>query len=204
MNEKKTIAVYGGTFSPPHVGHIRAAESFFRTVAPDRFLIVPSAIPPHKAPVSGADDEDRLTMCRLAFASIPSAEVSDMEILRQGKSYTVETLRTLAVPGTRLILLVGTDMLLTLDTWYSFEELFRLAEIAYVRRESDPGTAALLKEKERCYVEKYGARICALSADVTEISSTELRRRITSGESLEGYLLPEVEAYIKARGLYRV
>lgn len=204
MNEGKTIALYGGTFSPPHLGHIRAAEAFARAVSPDRLLIVPSAIPPHKAPVMGASDEERLAMCRLAFASVPSAEVSDMEILRRGKSYTVETLRALAAPSVRLVLLVGTDMFLSLDTWYSFRELFQLAEIAYVRRESEAETEALLLEKERLYTEKYAARILALSTDVTEISSTELRRRLASGESLEGYLLPEVEAYIKARGLYRL
>lgn len=204
MNKRKTIALYGGTFSPPHLGHIRAAEAFFRAVLPDRLLIVPSAIPPHKDPVSGADDEARLAMCRLAFASIPSAEVSDMEIRRHGKSYTVETLRTLTGPQVRLVLLVGTDMFLTLDTWFSFEELFSLAEIAFVRRENDLETAALLEEKGRLYTEKYGARILGISTDVTEISSSELRRRIAHSESLQGYLLPEVEAYIKARGLYRV
>lgn len=204
MSEGKTIALYGGTFSPPHLGHIRAAEAFARAISPDRFLILPSAIPPHKAPVLGADDEARLAMCRLAFASIPSAEVSDMEILRRGKSYTVETLRVLAGPSVRLVLLVGTDMFLSLDTWYAFEELFRLAEVAYVRRETDREITALLEEKERIYAEKYAARIHALSTDVTEISSTELRRRIVSGESLKGYLLPEVEAYIRERGLYLV
>ena len=204
MNEGKTIALYGGTFSPPHIGHVRAAEAFVRAVSPDRLLIVPSAIPPHKAPVLGADDEERLAMCRLAFSSVPSAEVSDIEILRRGKSYTVETLRTLAEPTVRLALLVGTDMFLSLDTWYSFRELFSLAEIAYVQRETDAKTAEILAEKEKFYVERYGARIRALSTDVTEISSTELRRRIASDEPLGGYLLPEVEAYIKARGLYRV
>ena len=202
MSEKKTIALYGGTFSPPHLGHIRAAEAFSHAVSPDRLLIVPSSLPPHKAPVLGADDEARLEMCRLAFSSIPSAEISDIEILRRGKSYTVETLRALAAPSIRLVLLVGTDMFLSLDTWYSFRELFQLAEIAYVRRETEAETEALLLEKERLYTEKYAARILALSTDVTEISSTELRRRLASGESLEGYLLPEVEAYIKARGLY--
>ena len=143
-------------------------------------------------------------MCRLAFSSIPAAEVSDIEILRQGKSYTVETLRVLAAPGVHLVLLVGTDMFLTLDTWYSFRELFQLAEIAYVRRESDPGAADLLESRTREYQEKYDARIRPLSVKATEISSTELRRRITNGESLDGYLLPEVEAYIKEKGLYRI
>ena len=88
------------------------------------------------------------------------------------------------------------------DNFGGFRELFQLAEIAYVRRETEAETEALLLEKERLYTEKYAARILALSTDVTEISSTELRRRLASGESLEGYLLPEVEAYIKARGLY--
>ena len=199
----ETLAIYGGTFSPPHIGHIRAAEAFYDAIRPSRLLVMPSATPPHKAPVAGADDEARLAMCRLAFSHIPHTEVSDLEIARQGKSYTVYTLRALAAPGRSLCMLVGTDMFLTLDSWYMSREIFALSEIAVMRRESDPGKTALLKKQEKRLTEEFCARVRFIDADVTEISSSDLRARITAGLPTEGYLTEEVEAYIRKCHLYQ-
>ena len=82
------LGVYGGTFSPPHLGHIESAEAFYREMKLDKLLIIPTFIPPHKEAKDDASPEDRLEMCKLAFSHIPNTEISDMEIKRGGKSYT--------------------------------------------------------------------------------------------------------------------
>lgn len=201
--KKELVAIYGGTFSPPHIGHIRAAEAFQRALDPDRLLIIPSAKPPHKAPVHGAADADRLAMCRLAFSSIPSTEISDLELLRKGRSYTVDTLLSLSSRERRLVMLVGTDMFLSLDTWRRAEEIFALTEIAFIRRESDPDMQTQLNRKRDEYTSRYGVCIHEITCDATVISSSELRRRIAAGISTEGYLTTEVEAYIQKWHLYQ-
>ncbi len=201
MKEKPLLAVYGGAFSPPHVGHIALAEAFYRTVRPERFLIIPSSVSPHKASVPGATPKDRLQMCRLAFSAIP-AEVSDIELSRPGKSYTVETLEALSGKGHRLMLLVGTDMFLTLGSWYRAADIFALAEIAVGRRETDPGVTTLLLEKEEEYRARYGAKIRFIDYEPIEISSTEIRKRLIENGPLDGYITKEVEAYIRECHLY--
>ena len=116
-----SIAIYGGSFNPPHLGHAEAAYTVCEELRPDRFLIIPDNIPPHKDMEEGCPTaEQRLELCRLAFADVPGAEVSDMEIRREGRSYTAETVRELRErwPDEELILVVGTDMLLCFDDWY--------------------------------------------------------------------------------------
>lgn len=201
--KKERIALYGGTFSPPHIGHVLAAEAFFRAVQPDRLLIVPSATPPHKPPVGGASVRDRLAMCRLAFGKIDRVEISDIEIERKGKSYTVDTLRVLAREDRELSILIGTDMLLTLDTWKCPSEIMSLAAIYVARREKDPVLLEKLRQKAEQFREKYGAHIEFLDVNATVISSTELRARIAAGEPINEYLTETVEAYITQWDLYR-
>ncbi len=204
MSAKKTVGIYGGTFSPPHLGHVRAAAAFLAAEGPDELLIIPALIPPHKQPDGEAPPEQRLQMCRLAFAGLPKTVVTDREIKRGGKSYSVLTLRELAAPDTRLLLLCGTDMFLSLAGWYCAEEVFRLSEIVGIRRESDDEITRQIQEKKQLYEQKYGAVVRLLAADVTEISSTQLRRMISAGEDTGAYLQPEVEAYIRKWMLYRV
>ena len=203
MRKQETFAIYGGTFSPPHLGHVHAAEAFYNAIAPDRLLIIPSAIPPHKAPVLGAQIEDRLAMCRIAFSHIPQAEISEIEIFRSGKSYTVDTLRALEAENRRIVMLVGTDMFLTLDSWYCAEEIFARAEIALIRRESNLETLSSIQEKLEVYRRDYGAIVHFVDILPFEISSTELRGRIAKGESVSGLLPNDVEAYIKKCHLYQ-
>lgn len=203
MSKIETLAIYGGTFSPPHFGHIRSAEAFSREMQPDRLLIIPAAVPPHKAPVSGAKTEDRLAMCRLAFSHIPHAEISDMELLREGKSYTVDTLRALKKKGRRIMMLLGTDMFLSLDTWYCAEEIFSLSEIAVIRREDDKEISGRLKKTAEEYREKHGACTHFIKTEPFEISSTVLRDRIARGMSVSQYLPEAVEEYIRKCRLYQ-
>ncbi len=203
MRNEETIALYGGAFSPPHRGHVRAAEAFFRAVEPDKLLILPSSVSPHKAPVDGASDEDRLAMCRLAFSHIPRTEVSDMEFRRAGKSYTVLTLRELTRKGRRLVMLVGTDMFLSLGTWYRAEEIFRLADIALMRREDEDEARQSIEATAAMYKHRFGARVSMIGEPPLRVSSTEVRALLHSGGETDTVLTPEVAEYIKERGLYR-
>ncbi len=201
--KSERIGIYGGTFSPPHIGHVRAAEIFLHEMELDKLMIIPTFTPPHKEFHNEAGTDERLDMCRLAFSHIPSSEISDMEILRGGKSYTYLTLEELARDDAELYMLVGTDMMLTLDGWKNPERIFAAANICYVRRESDPETELMIDEKVRLYTERYGARIYAIQNDVIEISSSELRAAIAEGGEKIKYLPPSVRDYIKDRGLYR-
>ena len=124
LNGQIRVGIYGGTFAPVHNGHVAAAKAFIEQMQLDILYVIPAAIPPHKQ-IDGSDDPmHRYRMCELAFFNEEKVLVSDMEIKRGGKSYTVDTLRELSAPDRRLFLLMGTDMMLTLDTWRQSEEIF--------------------------------------------------------------------------------
>ncbi|MBO5218729.1 MAG: nicotinate-nucleotide adenylyltransferase [Clostridia bacterium] len=198
------LGIYGGTFSPIHMGHVRAAEAFLEAMALDRLLVIPTAVPPHKAEVAGADAAARLTMARLAFAdSDARLAVSDYEISREGKSYTVYTLEHFTAPDTTLYLLVGTDMFLTLAKWFRAEDIFRLADIVLMRRETDAGLTGLLSETAADYRARFGARIHEIDEPPLVISSTELRERLRAGLPTGGMLPDAVAEYIAKNNLYR-
>ena len=195
------IGIYGGTFSPPHLGHVRAAELFIRERGLDALHIIPTFTPPHKTQDGGATPEDRLAMCRLAFAHLQKARILDFEILRGGKSYTVLTLREYASQGIRPELLVGTDMLLSFEKWYCFEEIFSLCTLVCIPRESDGRKNGELFSLAERFRRDYGADVAFLEGASVEISSSELRAEISSHESPS--LVPvSVADYIKEKGLY--
>lgn len=197
------LGIYGGSFSPPHLGHVGAAAAFISGMSLDRLLIVPSAIPPHKEASDLLGFEHRLALARLAFSHLPRTEVSDIEIRRAGRSYTYLTLRELSAPDTELFFLCGTDMLLTLDTWRNPEELCALAHFVMIPRTADPSILRAVQEKKDRLERSYGASITLLDAPVLEISSTEIRKAIVAGANTEGYLQPSVDAYIRKWQLYR-
>ena len=138
------VGIYGGTFSPVHNGHVAAAKAFMEQMWLDILYVIPTGVTPHKDMKGDATAKDRLEMCRLAFADVDGVIVSDLEMKREGKSYTVDTLRELYDPAGRLFFLMGTDMLLTLDTWREPEEIFRLCYPVYIRREAAEGLAEAL------------------------------------------------------------
>ena len=195
------IGLYGGSFSPPHIGHVRAAECFLRERKPDVLHVMPAACSPHKSQSAFDDSHHRLQMCRLAFAGIPSVQVSDREIARGGTSYTVLTLReykALYGKDTEIEMLVGTDMFLCLDRWYCFEEIFSLARIVCMRREGE--LQSLLEAADARY-RALGADTVLVDNPVTEISSSEVRAMLARGE--RSPLLQDcVFAYIREKGLY--
>lgn len=196
------IGIYGGTFSPPHNGHLAAARAFMEQMWLDILYVIPDALPPHKEmedPVSAAD---RLEMCRLAFGDMEGVYVSDMEIRRGGKSYTVDTLRELAGEDRRLFLLCGTDMVLTLDEWREPEEIFRLCYPVYIRREADPSLDGLLVRKIAEYHEKYGKVVRRIVTEPLAVSSSDIRKKLRAGESVGELIPPAVEEYIRDKHLY--
>lgn len=197
----KKIGIFGGTFSPPHKGHVRSAELFAAQRQLDELHILPAGIPPHKESDGQATAEDRLAMCRLAFGHIPGVTVSDREIRREGKSYTVLTLREYAEMGIHPEMLVGTDMLLCLDRWYCFREILSLATVVCMRRESDADTGHLLLEKAEALRADYGAKIVFLDGDALELSSSAVRASLSDRHAL---LPPSVVDYIEKRGLYGI
>ena len=205
----RRLAIYGGSFSPPHKGHIAAARAFYSAVLPDKMLIMPARIPPHKKLDSGASDRDRLEMCRLAFEDddflAGHAEVSDYELHADRVSYTCYTLRHFAKTAEQLWLLIGTDMLLTFEEWKNYREVFRRAWICFAERRTEtPEHRAETDAAIARYRERYGARIERLEYDPVEVSSTDLREALRAGGEC-GTLLPEsVRRYIIQNGLYGV
>ncbi|MBQ8408164.1 MAG: nicotinate-nucleotide adenylyltransferase [Clostridia bacterium] len=197
------VGIYGGAFAPIHNGHVAAAKEFMKAMWLDVLFVIPTGTSPHKQMDRGATDVDRLEMCRLAFEGVEGVIVSDMEIRRQGKSYTVDTLRELTAEDRRLFLLCGTDMILTLDTWKDPDEIFKLCYPTYIRREEDETLDARLIEKVTAYRNKYGKNVVRINAPAIVVSSSEVRRRISTGEDVSALIPPAVEAYIREKGLYR-
>lgn len=184
------IGILGGTFDPIHVGHIAAARVAMECANLDRVVFIPSATPPHRDPAeAGADD--RLAMTRLAVEGEARFEVSDIELSRGGKSYTVDTLRQLSerFPQDELFLILGWDAAKLLDTWREPEEVRRLASIVVVAR---PGTGPMTGLRADL--------VC--DADTPDISGSELREQILRGEPVGDCLPASVERYISVHRLY--
>ncbi len=173
------IALYGGSFNPPHLGHAEAAYTVYEELKPDKLLIIPANIPPHKEMEEGCPSaEERLELCRLAFAEIPGAEVSDIEVRREGRSYTADTVEQLRAeyPEDELILVMGTDMLLCFEDWYRFEYLLRECSLAVLAREDNQELELL--EKMRLLQKEHGAKVILLSHTPLAMSSSEIRERL--------------------------
>ncbi len=174
------IGIYGGSFDPPHRGHRIAAEKAKDALGLDRLLVVPANQPPHKQLTAGSPSpEERLEMTRLAFRDLPGTEVSDIELSRGGRSYTVETLERLHAmyPEDELVLLMGTDMFLCLEKWFRFGDILRLAVIGAFSR--NPGEDADLAKMERHLAETCGARVERIETDPFPVSSTQVRALLT-------------------------
>ncbi len=201
--EKKKIGIFGGSFSPPHRGHLGAARAFLNEIGLDSLYVIPAGIPPHKTLKGDATSDQRVEMCLLTFGDLPATEILTLEIDRGGKSYTADTLRALSSSERELYLLVGTDMFLTLDSWYQPEEIFALATVVLMRREGDADLFEQISEKKKQYEEKYGARLLFLNAPFLEISSEFVRKRIENEEEIAAHVVPRVEEYIKQWQLYK-
>ena len=205
MSKIKKVGIYGGTFSPPHIGHVSAAKAFIDQEALDELIIMPTYLSPHKELSGSVTPMQRLEMCRLSFSNIDGASVSDREIVRKGKSYTYLTLSEMISEKSdiRPIFLCGTDMILTFDKWYRFEDIFKMADIIYIRREKDELITEQINAKTDEYINKYGAVVRELKTEPINISSTELREMISRGEDASPYLNKETEEYIRKWNIYQ-
>ncbi|MBR3879096.1 MAG: nicotinate-nucleotide adenylyltransferase [Clostridia bacterium] len=197
------VGVYGGAFSPIHKGHVEAAKAFMRQMWLDVLFVIPTGLSPHKEMDNSASAEDRMEMCRLAFRDVEGVIVSDIEIKRDGKSYSIDTLRHMSCEDQRLFMLCGTDMMLTLGDWDDADEIFKLCYPVYIRREEDRALDAKIIEKNTEYFEKYGKYVIKLDSPVIDISSTELRAKMKNGEDVSAYVDAEVLRYIQEKGLYQ-
>lgn len=204
MEDAKKIrtGLFGGTFAPPHLGHVHAVEVILERMNFDEILVMPTAVPPHKVKAKGDTPELRLEMCRAAFGGLNRVTVSDYEIKKGGVSYTVQTLEHFAEaePEREMYLICGTDMFLTLDQWFRAEQIFRLAKIVCIPR--DGTDLDVLAQKRAHYLETYHAEAEILASEPIDMSSTEIRRRIETGEDLADCLPAAVIDIIKREKLY--
>jgi len=202
------IGVYGGTFNPPHLGHIAAARAVFQLLNLDRLFLIPAGTPPHKDMPDGAPTpEQRLEMTRLAGEQTglkDKVETLDIEVFREGKSYTADTLELLheQYPDDELWLLVGTDMFLTLQNWRAADKILSLAGVAaFGRTEEDTEELFAIQRDYLCRTYPQ-ARIFTLTIPgVVDVSSTELRAGLAKGQG-SNLLAPAVYGYILREGLY--
>lgn len=202
------IGIYGGTFNPPHLGHVTAARAVFELLKLDRLLIVPDGQPPHKdLPAGTPAPEQRLALTRLAAEDTglgDRVEVLDLELRREGRSYTADTLADLRrlYPEDELWLLMGTDMFLTLHRWREPERILSLAGIAAFGRTEADTESLFAAQREYLYRTYPQARLFTLTIPgVVDISSTALREMLERGEGAN-YLSPAVYGTILRDHLY--
>lgn len=199
---KINIGLYGGSFDPVHKGHVRAARAFVRQFEPEKLIVMPCRVPPHKEKLAGASGEARLRMLEAVFADDEKIEISDFELKKDGVSYTVETLRELKAryPDSRVFLVVGTDMFLTLREWKEAEEIFRLCEpCVYARGRHKAETREYASGLER----DFGVKTHYIAGRIVDVSSTELRASLAEDKHVGGALPRAARGIIDRTGIYR-
>ena len=216
------IGLFGGTFDPIHNGHLQAVLDVMETFPLHRCMLIPAAVPPHKARPDMAEVSDRLEMVRLAAGGVEGLEVSEVEIRRSGPSYTVDTVRhfqKILPSGTRILLLLGIDAFFEIDSWHAWQELLGAVPLIVMTRPfgdepvSRSAAAEFLRRRIRDgyrfdpeaggFLHPDLPTVYYRKVTLLDISSTDIRRRIQGGRSIR-FLLPEaVERYIVERKLYR-
>lgn len=195
------IALFGGSFDPIHRGHVALIEAFAKRLQLDKVIVMPSFVPPHKLRSGMAPAEHRLAMCRLATESLAYCEVSDLEIRRGGASFTVDTVASLkeTYPNAELFLVTGADMFLTLATWYRFDLLAK--QVVFCTAPRDDADVSVLNDyAER--LKQQGAVCVVEDIPVIDISSTEIRKALSSGNDIAAFVPETVAHYIKEQGVY--
>jgi nicotinate-nucleotide adenylyltransferase len=198
----RSVGILGGTFNPPHLGHVALARYARAQLGLEQVLLMPACIAPNK-PITAEDPgpEHRLAMCALAVAREPDVEASPLEIERGGVSYTVDTLQVIhdEHPNAELTLIVGADTALTLPGWREPERLLQLAELAVAERD-ELGTEDVCEALSGL---EGALRIAPLRMDRIAVSSSAVRERIAAGESVVELVGKPVAGYIAEHGLYR-
>ena len=196
------IGIFGGSFDPPHIGHLHAAKQAIQTLELDRLLLIPAHTAPHKSG-SIADASHRIQMLRLAAKDLPNAEVSDMELMRHGPSFTYETVEQVRAmyPDAEIYLLMGSDMFLTFQKWKNPEKILENVTLSVFYR-GDKGEKARV-EAEKTAFEEAGHPVCLINNDAVQISSTQMRR-LLAFHCADEFLPDGVGEYIRQNGLYHV
>jgi nicotinate-nucleotide adenylyltransferase len=218
------IGLFGGTFNPVHIGHLRAALEVKEGFDLDQVILIPAALPPHKMPGDVADAADRLHMLNQALEDSPGLTISDVELKRSGPSYTIDTVQHFkhTLPDqSRIYLIMGMDAFLEIDTWKSYDELLLQIPFIIINRPksgsavSDSGWKFMenflaskisadyvFSESQSCYRAPNKQPIYVFEVTSLDISSTRVRNLSNTGRSIE-YLVPQkVAEFINSKGLY--
>ncbi|HEY9164825.1 MAG TPA: nicotinate-nucleotide adenylyltransferase [Candidatus Kryptonia bacterium] len=191
----RKVGIFGGTFNPPHIAHLLAAESVRDHLRLDTVLFVPAAIPPHKTNELIVSPEHRLKMVRLAIGENPFFEVSDIELRRSGPSYTIDTLHELKrnYPDDSFFLILGIDLLIDFFSWKNPTAILDGCTVVAMNR---PGFDLAMVDKDLL------GRVVLVNVPGVDVSSTSIRRRVKSGRSIKYLVPPEVESYIISNSIY--
>jgi nicotinate-nucleotide adenylyltransferase len=202
---EKRIGILGGSFDPPHLGHLSIARDATEHLGLSKVVFVPAAQPPHKQHVRQADAAHRLAMIQQALLPERPFTVSDIELQRGGLSYTVDTVRELrnAYPDAALFLIVGSDTLVELHTWYQIGELLALCSVATVLRPSAAAREEISRKMSISEPHKSELLKNIFNTHPIDISSTGIRQRIAEGKSITNLVPPAVETYINMNNLYQ-
>lgn len=195
-------AIFGGSFNPIHNGHLNLLNSLDRIYNFDRIILIPTGIPPHKSGKDYISAEDRLEMCRLACKDSNKLQVSDIEIKRQGISYTVDTVIEIKrlYPKDEFYLLIGGDMLMIFDKWREYIKLSKLVNVLCCAR-TDSEYEELIKKAEELSLND--CRVIVQKTNAVEVSSTEIRRLCSCGKAIEKLVPMSVCNFINERNLYK-
>lgn len=196
------VAIFGGSFNPIHNEHINIVKAAMKCLSLDKVIVMPSNITPSKSGRTFASAADRLNMCRLAFDDIPETVVSDFEIEEDGISYSYLTCRKFKekYPADERYFIIGGDMLENFKNWRNPDEILKCVTLAVCARE-DGGR---LKKAENEFIARFGKQVKIIDYVGGNVSSTRIRVLAALGESLEGFVCPEVERYITEKTLYYI
>ena len=197
-----SIGILGGTFDPIHLGHLEAASAAQRALSLDRVLLLPSRTPPHRSAEPRASVFHRFAMAALAAAE-HGFLVSDLEVRRDAPSYTAHTLEALHREGfapAQLFFITGSDAFAEVATWYDYPRILQLANFAVVSRPGAPRPSELISNPQSPISDR--PTVLSVEADTPNVSSTQIRRRVAAGESIDGLVPPSVAGHIRRHHLY--
>jgi nicotinate-nucleotide adenylyltransferase len=201
------LGVFGGSFDPPHLGHLLAASDAFETLALDRLLFIPAGMQPFKARTVEGTGAQRLRMLDLTIDGDPRFAADPIEIERTGLSYTVDTLHALAArhPEAQRFLLIGEDLAEQIARWRAPARIAELAQIVVLVRGSERAAEPGSGGSEGAGGQDGGSAVPLrrIATRRIDVSSSEIRARVRAGQSIHGFVMPAVDAFIRSAGLYR-
>ena len=195
------IVIFGGTFNPIHIGHRQIIDRLSNINEVEKIILIPTKIPPHKQVDFLAAESDRVNMCKLIASKYHNVEVSTIELKREGKSYTVDTLMSVQnlYPDKKIAITIGADMVVTFDEWKDYRKIIENSVIiTFARIGTDRLAYALGIEQ----LKRLGAELLVLEDDILDVSSTQIRDHLSSGTSSEGLLDREIYDYICNNNVY--